>query len=68
MIINVTEQNYEYCSKMGFLSKYCLGIFRNSFVEKWAVLTNVGLLYYDEPGKVPKRLVTLVGCTIAKVL
>jgi len=53
---------------MGFLSKYCLGIFRNSFVEKWAVLTNVGLLYYDEPGKVPKRLVTLVGCTIAKVL
>jgi hypothetical protein len=58
--------NFENAQKLGYLSKLS-GRFFTNFNEKLVVLTNVGLLYFDDPNKPPKKLIPIIGSDIIKI-
>ena len=58
--------NFENAQKLGYLSKLT-GTFFTKFNEKLVVLTNVGLLYFDDPNKPPKKLIPIIGSDIQKI-
>lgn len=58
--------NFDGAQKLGYLSKLQGRIF-TKFVEKLVVLTNVGLLYFDDPNKPPKKLIPLIGSEIIRL-
>ena len=51
---------------MGYLEKKSDSWFR-SWTEKFCVLTNVGLLYYDDPSKRPSNLFPIIDAKVVKV-
>jgi len=53
-------------AKIGYLDKRSESLFR-SWTEKFAVLTNVGLLYYDNPNERPRNLFPIINSAIKKV-
>ena len=71
MKVNVSDsavaQSFQNAIKLDYLYKMRSGMFSYSFVEKLVVLTNVGLLYFDDPTKPPRKLVAIVGSEIGKV-
>jgi hypothetical protein len=58
--------NFENAQKLGYLFKLSSGFF-TKFNEKLVVLTNVGLLYFDDPNKPPKKLIPIIGSEIYKL-
>lgn len=58
--------NFENAQKLGYLFKLSGGFF-TKFNEKLVVLTNVGLLYFDDPNKPPKKLIPILGSEIQKI-
>lgn len=70
-IVNQIEYKIDETIKIGFLKKYCIKVLKNIFVEKFAVLTNLGLIYFDtqyDKSTVPKRCVPIVGSSITLVI
>ena len=71
MKVNVSDsavaQSFQNAIKLDYLFKMRSGMFSYSFVEKLVVLTNVGLLYFDDPTKPPRKLIAIVGSEIGKV-
>ena len=71
MKVNVSDsavaQSFQNAIKLDYLYKMRSGMFSYSFVEKLVVLTNVGLLYFDDPTKPPRKLIAIVGSEIGKV-
>ena len=53
-------------AKTGYLTKRSSSIF-HQWSEKFSVLTNVGLLCYDDPSKKPKDLFPIISSTIYPV-
>jgi hypothetical protein len=51
---------------VGYLEKKSESWFRN-WTEKFCVLTNVGLLYYDDPQKRPSNLFSTIDASIVAV-
>lgn len=66
-IFHITP-NLENAQKMGYLSKYNDTFFSNSFTEKYVVLTNIGLIYFDEASKPPKGIFPIIGTKIKAVV
>jgi hypothetical protein len=61
--------NYENAQKLGYLDKYYKGLFGGGFREKFLVLTDIGLLYFDDPTeKQPKSLIPIFGSDIYEVI
>jgi len=60
------NSNFLNASKIGYLFKRSRSFFR-SWEEKFAVVTNVGLLYYDDPNKQPQELFPIIDSKITKV-
>ncbi len=58
--------NFENAQKLGYLMKLSGRIF-STFKEKLIVLTNIGLLYFDDPNQPPKKLIPIIGSDIYKV-
>jgi hypothetical protein len=60
--------NFENAQKLGYLDKYYKGLFGGRFREKFLVLTDIGLLYFDDPTeKQPKSLIPIFGSDILEV-
>jgi len=57
------SSNFLNALKIGYLYKRSESLFR-SWTEKFCVLTNVGLLYYDDPNKRPRNLFPIIDSTI----
>ena len=38
-----------------------------NFSERLVVLTNIGLLYYDEPKKNPRKIIPIIGSKVSIV-
>jgi len=54
--------NFDNAQKLGYLEKLSNGFFGKRFVEKFLVLTDIGLLYFDDPNeKQPKRIIPILG-------
>jgi hypothetical protein len=58
--------NFDGAQKLGYLSKLT-GTFFTNFKEKLVVLTNVGLLYFDDPNKTPKKLIPIIGSDVLRL-
>lgn len=58
--------NFENAQKLGYLLKLGSGFF-GKFNEKLVVLTNIGLLYFDDPNKPPKKLIPIINSEVIKV-
>ena len=52
---NLISHNFLNASMVGYLEKKSENWFK-SWTEKFCVLTNVGLLYYNDPSKRPRNL------------
>ena len=59
--------NFDGAQKLGYLFKLAAGTFFNKFNEKLVVLTNVGLLYFDDPNKPPKKLIPIIGSDVIRL-
>ncbi len=66
-IVDLVEFKFENTIKIGYLKKYCIKVLKNIFVEKFTVLCNIGIIYFDANDFVPRRVIPLVGSTINKV-
>jgi len=53
-------------SKIGYLYKRAESVFR-AWTEKFCVLTNVGLLYYNDPNERPHNLFPIIDSHITPV-
>ena len=60
------NSNFLNALKIGYLYKRSESFFR-SWTEKFCVLTNVGLLYYDDPNKRPRNLFPIIDSTIKPI-
>ena len=58
--------NFQNALKLGYLFKRADSLFRD-WSEKFCVLTNVGLLYYDDPNKRPKNLFPVIDSRIETI-
>ena len=58
--------NFDGAIKLGYLWKLT-GTFFSKFKEKLVVLTNVGLLYFDDPNRPPKKLIPIIGSEILEI-
>jgi len=65
--ISKNEIKIDLSLKRGYLKKYCIKLLKNIFIEKFAVLSNLGLVYFDIHDNHVKRLIPLAGSTIKKV-
>jgi hypothetical protein len=62
----LNSNNFINSSAVGYLEKKSDSWFRN-WTEKFCVLTNVGLLYYDDPQKRPNNLFPTIDAKIIPV-
>ena len=62
----LNSSNFTNSLKYGYLYKRSESLFRE-WSEKFCVLTNVGLLYYDDPNKRPRNLFPTIDSTIQPV-
>ena len=58
--------NLEGAQKFGYLYKYNDRLIGKNFSERLVVLTNIGLIYFDETRKIPRKLIPVVGSLIRK--
>ena len=56
--------NFENAQKFGTLLKYQENLFSSKFHERLVVLSNVGLMYFEENEKCPKVIIPIIGTTI----
>ena len=56
--------NFEDAQKFGTLLKYQENFFSSKFNERLVVLSNVGLMYFEENEKCPKVIIPIIGTTI----
>ena len=62
-----SSPNFDDAYALDYLYKWGKGILVGSFKEKLVVLTDIGLLYFDEPSKPSKRIIKIIGSTIFSV-
>ena len=67
--INTIAQNFQNSIKFNYLYKLSPGFlnYGRTFKEKFVVLSNVGLLYFDDPSNPPKKLIPINGSEIKKI-
>jgi hypothetical protein len=68
--VNQVEYKIPNSAMYGFLMQYTIHpVKKNVFVEKFAILCNLGLYFYDtiEFGPIIKTLIPIAGCAITKV-
>lgn len=63
---SLANANFQNSYKYGYLYKRADSLFRD-WSQKFCVLTNVGLLYYDDPNKKPKNLFPIINSRIESV-
>lgn len=63
LFTNLISNNFLNSYAVGYLEKKSESWFRN-WTEKFCVLTNVGLLYYDDPQKRPSNLFPTIDANI----
>ena len=59
-----SSPNFDDAQKMDYLEKWGKFFLKGSFKEKLVVLTDIGLMYFDEPVRTPKRIIKIVGSEI----
>ena len=66
---NTIAQNFQNSIKFNYLYKLTPGFFNygRTFKEKLVVLSDVGLLYFDDPSSPPKKLIPINGAEIKKI-
>ena len=62
--MNSISFNFQTAIKFGYLTKINEGYIFNQFHEKLVVLTDFGILYFDNPTVSPKRLIPIIGSDI----
>ncbi len=55
--------NFENAQKLAYIEKLCGGFFQR-FKEKLVVLTNIGLMYFNDPKDPPRKLIPIIGSKI----
>ena len=76
MVINIHQlnnqfitTNFENAWKIGYLEKYHKGLFGYKFNEKFVVLTDIGLLYFDDQELIhPKIIIPIFGSDFKRVI
>lgn len=58
--------NFENAQKLAYIEKLCGGFFQR-FKEKLVVLTNIGLMYFNDPKDPPRKLIPIIGSKIEAV-
>ncbi len=58
--------NFDGAQKLGYLTKLSGTLFY-SWKERLVVLTNVGLLYFEDPNKQPKKLIPIIGSDVLRI-
>jgi hypothetical protein len=58
--------NFENAQKCSYIEKLCGGFFAR-FKEKLVVLTNIGLMYFNDPKEPPRKLIPIIGSEINTV-
>lgn len=58
--------NFENAQKLAYIEKLCGGFFQR-FKEKLVVLTNIGLMYFNDPKDPPRKLIPIIGSKIEPV-
>jgi len=58
--------NFENAQKLAYIEKLCGGFF-SRFKEKLVVLSNIGLMYFNDPKEPPRKLIPIVGSEIYAV-
>ncbi len=66
MVGTLISNNFLNSTAVGYLDKKSDSWFR-SWAEKFCVLTNVGLLYYEDPSKRPSNLFPIIDAKIVSV-
>ena len=66
LLRELQSNNFVNAAKFGYLLKKSESWFK-SWTEKFCVLTNVGLLYYNDPAKRPRSLFPVIDSKISKV-
>ena len=66
LLDNLISYNFINATIAGYMDKRSENWFK-SWTEKFCVLTNVGLLYYDDPYKRPKNLFPTIDCQIKPI-
>ena len=56
--------NFEDAQKFGTLLKFQENFFTSKFHERLVVLSNVGLMYFEENEKCPKGIIPIIGTTV----
>lgn len=65
MVHSLQYINFINSQKHGYLDKISDSWFKkNQWKEKYGVLTNIGLLLYDDPTKEPNRLIPIIDTKI----
>jgi len=62
-----SSPNFDDAYKLDYLYKWGKGFLKGSFKEKLVVLTDIGLMYFDEPNKPSKRIIKIIGSEIIQV-
>lgn len=58
--------NFENAQKLAYIEKLCGGFFQR-FKEKLVVLTNIGLMYFNDPKDPPRKLIPIIGSEIKQI-
>lgn len=58
--------NFENAQKLAYIEKLCGGFFQR-FKDKLVVLSNIGLMYFNDPKEPPRQLIPIVGSKIVTV-
>lgn len=66
LFTNLISNNFLNSNAVGYLEKKSESWFR-AWTEKFCVLTNVGLLYYDDPQKRPSNLFPSIDAKVSEV-
>lgn len=64
-----SSPNFDDAYKFDYLFKWGKAnfLFKGSFKEKLVVLTDIGLMYFDDPSKPAKRIIKVIGSDIITV-
>ncbi len=62
-----SSPNFDDAYKLDYLYKWGKGFLKGSFKEKLVVLTDIGLMYFNEPNKPFKRIIKIIGSEIIQV-
>ena len=60
----VCTPNFENAQKIGILLRLQENFFSSKFQERFVVLCNLGLMYFEENEKCPKVIIPIIGTTI----